>query len=61
MVSCTSDVSLADVALASSKEPVRNLPSLGKELNSVDILALVCRGYLEWCWVSALKAATERR
>ena len=45
MVSCMPDVSLADLALAISKEPDRSLPSLGKELTSVDLLALVCRGY----------------
>jgi len=45
MVSCMPDVCLPHVAVAISKEPDRNLPSLGKELTSVDLLALVCRDY----------------
>jgi hypothetical protein len=45
MVSYMPDVCLLDVAVAISKEPDSNLPSLGKELTSVDLLALVYRGY----------------
>jgi hypothetical protein len=45
MVSCIPDVCLTDVTVASSKEPDSNLSSLGKEVTSFVLLALVCRGY----------------